>query len=333
VPRPAGLTCSITGPYDPLMDRPYIEWVRIENYRCIRSVDLHLTPLHALIGPNDSGKSSLLRGVSGVSRTAVWTSNDLVLSQAHLGLMCAAYPAMSGALANDALRTTFSIVTPSAMLRLDPDDLRAADSLILTGQPLWFRNERGLGLPALFDALLSRNIPAFLTIAKRFTELFPTVQALRMINPDYGKKTLGLTLTNGTEVGTEAMSEGMLYWLAFAVLEYLNPFGMFLIEEPENGLHPSRIAEVMRILREVSKRTQVVMATHSPLIINELRPEEVTIVTRTPEAGTICTPMTATKNFAERSKIYALGELWLSYADGDLERELVTTDASVPKAG
>jgi predicted ATPase len=133
------------------------------------------------------------------------------------------------------------------------------------------------------------------------------------------------------------MSEGMLYWLAFAVIEYLNPLGMIqgmvLIEEPENGLHPSRIAEVMRILREVSKRTQVVMATHSPLIINELRPEEVTIVTRTPESGTIVTPMTATKDFAERSKVYALGELWLSYADGDLERELVTADASVPKAG
>jgi hypothetical protein len=90
----------------------------------------------------------------------------------------------------------------------------------------------------------------------------------------------------------------------------------------------------MRILRDVSKWTQVLMATHSPLIINELKPEEVTIVTRTPEAGTICTPMTATKNFAERSKIYALGELWLSYADGDLERELVGTGTpSATKAG
>jgi predicted ATPase len=126
----------------------------------------------------------------------------------------------------------------------------------------------------------------------------------------------------------------MLYWLAFAVIEYLRPVGILLIEEPENGLHPSRIAEVMRILRDVSKWTQVLMATHSPLIINELKPEEVTIVTRTPEAGTICTPMTATKNFAERSKIYALGELWLSYADGDLERELVGTGTpSATKAG
>ncbi len=45
------------------MDRSYVEWVRVESYRCIRSADLHLTPLHALIGPNDSGKSSLLRAI------------------------------------------------------------------------------------------------------------------------------------------------------------------------------------------------------------------------------------------------------------------------------
>ncbi len=70
------------------------------------------------------------------------------------------------------------------------------------------------------------------------------------------------------------------------------------------------------------------------LVINELRAEEVTIVTRTAERGTICTPMTATKHFATRSKVYALGERWLSYADGDVERELVDgDDVGAAKAG
>jgi len=144
---------------------------------------------------------------------------------------------------------------------------------------------------------------------------------------------MGLTLIDGTEVGPEEMSEGMLYWLAFAIIEHLTPQSMLLIEEPENGLHPARIAEVMTILRDVSQRTQVLVATHSPLVINELQPEEVTIVTRTPERGTICTPMVKTKNFAERSKVYALGELWLSYADGNLERELVGPPTESSKAG
>lgn len=63
-------------------------------------------------------------------------------------------------------------------------------------------------------------------------------------------------------------------------------------------------------------------------MINELQPEEVTIVTRNAERGTICTPMKDTKHFETRSKIYALGELWLSYADGNFESGLVDEGAA-----
>ena len=45
--------------------------------------------------------------------------------------------------------------------------------------------------------------------------------------------------------------------------------------------------------------------------------------TRTAERGTICTPMTETKHFQTRKETYALGELWLSFADGNLESDLV----------
>src|SRR5262249_39617966 len=170
------------------------------------------------------------------------------------------------------------------------------------------------GLGGLYDALLTRDRDAFIAIDQRFCKLFPTVKALRLENADTHRKTMGLTLLGGTEVGPNEMSEGMLYWLAFATTDPPPPRSTLLIEEPENGLHPPRIADVMRTLRDVSMRTQVIVATHSPLVINELQPEEVTIVTRTAERGTICTPMLETKDFAERSKVYALGELWLSYA-------------------
>src|SRR6188472_1562286 len=51
------------------MERPYVQELRIENYGCIRDATFRFTPLHALIGPNDSGKSTVLRALRTLAFT------------------------------------------------------------------------------------------------------------------------------------------------------------------------------------------------------------------------------------------------------------------------
>jgi len=41
-----------------------------KNYGCLVDVTAHVTPLHAFIGPNDSGKSTLLHGMRTVVQLA-----------------------------------------------------------------------------------------------------------------------------------------------------------------------------------------------------------------------------------------------------------------------
>lgn len=322
-------------PYAPEMERAYVDWVRIENYRCIKSIDLHLTPLHALIGPNDSGKSSILSAIQYRHVAGYWSTGHLIaFDRVHGRFSIATYPSFQpnapvGVSQNDEAWWIFN----STMLRLDPDALREASPLIPSAQPLWFADARGLGLAAVYDGLLGRDRDAFIAIEHRFRSLFPTVKSLRLVNTTTNAKAIGITLLDGTEVPARDMSEGMLYWLGYAICEYVAPRGILLVEEPENGLHPARIREVMRVLREISTRTQVLIATHSPLVVNEMTADEVTLVTRTSEDGTKVTPMSATKNFAQRSKTYDLGELWLAYADGDHEKELVAKSDPAVKAG
>jgi predicted ATPase len=136
---------------------------------------------------------------------------------------------------------------------------------------------------------------------------------------------LEVELVDGTRVRAPEMSEGLLLYLAYAAIPYVHAVRTLLIEEPETGLHPARIRELLTMLRDfaTSTGTQVLMSTHSPLVVNELNPGEVIVLTRSAKDGTRAVALKDTPQFDERSKVYALGELWLSYADGDREAALL----------
>jgi predicted ATPase len=215
----------------------------------------------------------------------------------------------------------------TALIRLDPDALRAPSPLIPEGQELGFFSDRGAGLAGLFDALMNRSDRPIDAITERVRQRFPTIKHIGLRNASTTHKELQLELVNGTKVPAAMASEGLLYFLAFATLPYLHgDAGILLVEEPENGLHPARIRDVVDTLREISKTTQVLIATHSPILVNELQPHEVFVTTRDPKTGTHVTRLDHTPNFAERSRVYHPGELWVAYADGDTEAALLEED-------
>jgi ABC-type branched-subunit amino acid transport system ATPase component len=356
----------------------YITAYDIKGIACLRHVQGPLTPLHAFIGPNDSGKSSLLRAL----RTAMFLSRGTfsfqeeddgsrrflpfepvpLATKASITLQFQgtnAYYRMTvgggyeigedgGPLAKHARpgrpwlarppSSSISLIWPreiaqwleagTRLVHFFPGALREASELIPEGEPQTLRDEYGHGLPGVYDVIFSRGDDSVQQLLHSVRRLFPTVKSLRLKNQTKSTKALEIELTSGERVPAAQLSEGLLFYLAFAALQHLDPVALLLVEEPENGLHPSRIADVMRILREISKTTQVVLATHSPLVINEMQGDEVTLVTRDPKQGTQVRLLSSTPHFAERSKVYALGELWLSYANGLDEAPLLRDDRS-----
>jgi predicted ATPase len=334
----------------------FIESLRIESFGCVRDARLELTRLHALIGPNDSGKSTVLAGLRTAGdlirygeavlargehldpRAVDGTRIELTWGAYHasfgrnpqsweLQLQERGQPSRTESIRHPVPHDAVAPARGATLIRWDPDMIRRPCELIPEGRTLSV-GEKGEGLAALYEAILSRDRPAFDEIEAGVKRHFPTVKAIWLPTSSDSKKALGVTLANGTRVQANEMSEGLLYWLAFAVLPHVDPTAMLLIEEPENGLHPSRIAEVMQVLRAVSSRVQVILATHSPLVINELQPEEVTILTRDPTAGTRAKRMDRTSHFQQRKRVYALGELWLSFSDGVDEAALVSDNTS-----
>lgn len=321
-------------------DAPYIQKLAVMNYGCIRDAEFPLTRLHAFIGPNDSGKSTILHAVREAMPYRVppgdtplhnGSQDWHIRATYNSGAWCDSTRGVDEhAPADETSRVSHDSDgwgpdgPPATMLlRLDPDQLRKPCHLIPDDAPLQFLDDRGTGLPAVYDAIFSRHPRHFFGLSDELTRLFPTVKALGWANVDAGTKQMQIRLMSGEFVRADRMSEGMLYYLAFAALPYLDPVSAVLIEEPENGLHPTRIVEVMEMLRKLSTRTQVLIATHSPLVVNQLEPHEVTVVTRHAQSGTKGILMRDTVNFQQRSKVYGLGEMWLSYANGTDESPLI----------
>ena len=55
---------------------------------------------------------------------------------------------------------------------------------------------------------------------------------------------------------------------------------MYLIEEPENGIHPRAVETVIQSLSSVYD-IQVLVATHSPLVLSVLEPRQILCFART----------------------------------------------------
>jgi predicted ATP-dependent endonuclease of OLD family len=74
--------------------------------------------------------------------------------------------------------------------------------------------------------------------------------------------------------------------LALTLLAYLPDLtGIFLIEEPENGIHPRAVETVLQSLSSVYD-AQVLLATHSPVVLSIAKPEQILCFAKTSEGAT-----------------------------------------------
>lgn len=104
----------------------------------------------------------------------------------------------------------------------------------------------------------------------------------------------------------------------FALLHDPNPPVMTCIEEIDHGLHPHALELLAERLREASERTQLLVTTHAPVLVDQLEPEEIVICERDAK-GASHIPATSTERIREvvdASEGLPLGELWFSGALG-----------------
>ena len=164
----------------------------------------------------------------------------------------------------DTLRGVARIVLSSQAMRL-PSPLAKARELLTDGS----------NLPHIVHALEHDHSDRHLRWLYHIRELLPNVENITTREREEDRwRYLVLSYNNGLQVPSWLVSDGTLRLLALTILAYVpNLSGTYLIEEPENGIHPHAIENVMQSLSSVYN-AQILLTTHSPLVARLARPDQ-----------------------------------------------------------
>lgn len=217
-----------------------------------------------------------------------------------------------------------------------------------------FRMEsNGFGLALCLDNILGDDPKRFIELQERFIKAFPRITSIRL-SPERNAYRAGVDSPDRVTMLQEAdgkglyfklrdtdqwvsasqVSDGVLLVLAYLAILYLPQEKrprVLLVEEPENGMHPKRLRDVLEILKELIQEqsyTQVVLTTHSPYALDLFKAEEVTLCTMQDNGEVKTTRLSESAAVRGESGVFTLGEIWTGLGDERIAQSQEMTKGS-----
>jgi predicted ATPase len=321
--------------------------VRFKNFKALRATAVKLAPFNLVLGPNGSGKTSLiqallrLRTLAGLPvASAQYLSADAAAGPEIEFEFTAPYADIRVTLGCNTNELVCNLLVvhhpPGAAARWE--ELRAKLKTIRAylfdhyamavpakaGEGIELTSNGG-NLVAVLAAWREKNPAVFTALQTEFCRLLPEFAALELLPRDGGLVELGarLVVEGGHFVAAENLSQGTLYQLAILALAFApQPPAVVCLEEVDRGLHPRSFREVCDTLYRLSypqdagmerAAVQVITTTHSPYFLDQFRehPEEVVLASKRGAEATF-------ERLADRTDILDLmkethlGDLWYS---------------------
>lgn len=244
------------------------------------------------------------------------------------------------------------------MLQFEPSSLRQPNNIYEVKNAEITAS--GSNLPATLYRL--RNEKKEEDVYQRLTnELKKLVTDVDEINVDKDEKrdllTLQIRFKDGLALPAQSLSDGTLRFLGLAILkEDSNSSGLICLEEPENGINPKKVKEIIKLLEGIATDTeyavdednplrQVIINSHSPIVVKTVPAESLYLATEKETYSKEIhkkikhTRFSALKNTwktkKELAEVTTLGEI-INYLEGThqqiVETELVNEDDDVSTA-
>jgi predicted ATPase len=260
------------------------------------------------------------QGWTGIGRRA---DMDLGVSRSQLDGIAAQLGPSSLYRFDPRLMAIPAAIDPRRRFRMDPD---------------------GFGLSTLLDDILGYDAERFLALRRDFCAFFPQFRSVRIESvaamhrqfQESGQqlasqatgKGIFFELASGRAIRAQQASDGaILFWGLLALIHSPEPPKLLLIEEPEKGVYPKRLEEVIGLIRRLHDTEsgpaapQIIMTTHSPYLLSSFHPDEVTLMVRRDGTGPVeARPLRDAPNIEERlgrGEFY-LGELWYNLSEEEL---------------
>jgi len=368
-----------------------INRVTIKNFKPFREITTDLEPLTVFVGPNASGKTSILEALHYLSQTVNTDPHDLFVGERwpvdiqHKGtdngicisagsslhrkgfeyrLVLGKIPKKHGGnkaspwtiewdmgdvsgIATDQFHTkhrasgdrvVFKDLSHAVFIRLDPRKLALSSHLDMKTR---FENG-GSGLPvALVDLKVEDSdryntvveglksvVPAIIDIRLKKIEITET--KLEMIEIDgkllprniiHSQEGWGIQFdtTAGKNIPASSMSEGTLLVLGLlTVLAKADKPTLILLDDIDRALHPKAQYDLISLIRKLMKNNpdlQIIATSHSPYLLDHLKPEEIRLTTLDENGCAQVGKLTDHPDFEKWKETMRPGEFWSSVGE------------------
>jgi predicted ATPase len=230
------------------------------------------------------------------------------------GLQSAIEPdrlALYAASATRQFRPLYDFLTGIRPYSIDPESLRGLRD-VGTGLSL---EPDGGNAAAVFAYLRDHYPERFQRVRSVLKSVVPDIELVDGATVG-GKQFLLFAERTGSEdvfpLAASGVSDGTLRMLGLLLAVYQpSTATVLLIEEPEATIHPAAVDAVVAVLLDASKRSQVLLTTHSADLLDYKHIPEgaIRVVSRGGGHGTAVAPLANSSREAIRKRLYSPGEL------------------------
>ncbi len=139
----------------------------------------------------------------------------------------------------------------------------------------------GGNLATVVDNVQTKNADQWALVLQTMQAILPDLATIDV--EDTGGRKLSLLFKeegSGIAWQVDEISDGTLQTLALLVAISDPASSLVVLEEIENSVHPWIIRQILEVCREAASRKQIILTTHSPTVINFVRPQEVWVIWR-----------------------------------------------------